>query len=258
MGAMLEYGDAQLEFTSPIETSTSGDTLPPHDDSDTVRIFRELVLNWWSKEGRHSLPWRSSIDPYQILVAEFLLQKTNAEKVIPVYSEIVSEFPNIFCLADTSADELRQILKPLGLYYRATRLKIAAQTIVDKHNGHIPNTLEQLNELTGVGDYISNAILCFAYRQPRALVDTNSARVLGRSLGIPIAKRPRTDKALWLFANSLVPVDSPREYNWALIDFAHLVCTARKPQHDVCPLIHLCVFYREEVIESDRRNSRSK
>ena len=243
---------------SSIGTLMIGGNLSPHPDTVAPRIFQELVLEWWSKEGRHSLPWRNSTDPYQILVAEFLLQKTNAEKVIPVYSQVISRFPNIFALADTDVDELRQILKPLGLYYRATRIKTTAQTIVDKYNGQIPNTLEQLNQLTGIGDYMANAILCFAYGQPQPLVDTNSSRVLGRVWGVPVAKRPRTDKALWVYASSLVPADSPREYSWALIDFAHLVCTARKPRHDVCPLTRLCVFYREEVIESDRRDSRSK
>ncbi|MFC2040740.1 hypothetical protein ACFLTY_00230 [Chloroflexota bacterium] len=191
-------------------------------------------------------------------MAEFLLQKTNAEKVVPVYCEIMSRFPNIFALADTGVDELRQILKPLGLYYRATRIKTSVQNIVDKYRGHIPNNLEQLIELPGIGDYMANAILCFAYRQSRSLIDTNSARVLGRVWSVSTGKRPRTDKELWAFAGELVPADVPREYNWALIDLAHLVCKPKKPLHEICPLTSLCVFHREGGDGDVRRDSRGR
>lgn len=232
--------------------------MSAHCDPVVARTFRKHLLQWWSEAGRHFLPWRNSVDPYHVFVAELLLQKTNAEKVLPVYNQVINRFPTICALASADVDEVRNILRPLGLHYRAARLKVAAQTILHQYGGQIPNTLEQLKGLDGIGDYIANAILCFAYRQPKPLVDTNSARVLGRVWGIPIAKRPRTDRALWDYASGLVSDDTPRKYNWALIDLAHLVCTARKPHHDECPLTQICVFYREEMMKNDRRDTRSK
>lgn len=158
---------------------TGRQTLVPEIPSDKRSRFCDALLAWFSKNGR-LFPWRSDKEPYHNLVAEFLLQKTNAEKVEPVYVQLVSRYPTVADLAKADLAELSALMEPLGLRYRIQRLKATAETLSEKFGDLVPNTFEELRGLPGVGDYMANAILCFAFGQPRLLIDTNSARVLTR------------------------------------------------------------------------------
>ncbi len=123
-----------------------------------IQWFRQRLLDW-AKQNLREFPWRQTRDSYSILVAECLLQKTDAETVAPIYQTFLTKYPNIKALATGNIEEIAAILQPLGLLFRASRLSQSANTIVDRYCGNIPNSEQQLLELSGVGLYTARAIL---------------------------------------------------------------------------------------------------
>ena len=123
-----------------------------------MNISQSLIK--WYNDNRRNLPWRNTNDPYSILIAEKLLQQTSVnESVIKVYSHILSEYPNIRSLSYAEPDDLIPIVATLGLNYRAYELVKLARVIVERHGGEIPDNLERLIELPGIGEYIARDIL---------------------------------------------------------------------------------------------------
>lgn len=219
--------------------------MDPDISPSLLKEFQNRLLTWFGREGR-TFPWRQTTDPYKVLVAELLLQKTNVRKVPPVYREFVRRYPDSTALAVASLDHVHELVQPLGLFYRAERLISAARDITEKHSGVVPNSRDDLLALQGVGDYVANGVLCFAYGQQVALLDTNIVRLLERVFDIKTDKaRARTDKALWRRVESMIPDGLARDFNLALLDFAALVCTARKPNCSHCLLKSLCAHYQK-------------
>ena len=116
---------------------------------------------------------------------------------------------------------------------------------MEKYAGKIPKTRNALISLPGIGDYIANAVLCLAYNEDLALLDTNVVRVLQRVFGITSSKaRARTDKVLWKAYKEMIPKGKARDFNLAVLDFAATVCTARNPKHKICPVNDVCQFIK--------------
>ena len=214
--------------------------------------FAKEILAWHKKNNRNYLSWRETSDPYKILVAEVLLQKTDAPKVNQIYSEFIKEYPDVTSLSKTSVEAIRGVIKPLGLYHhRSHRLKKMALQIIERHRGSIPDKKKDLMGLKGVGEYTSNAVLCFGFKRDVPLIDTNFVRVFSRILGYNSKKtRPWTDAKLWEFAEDVIPNGKAKEFNWAVLDFASLICRARNPKHDICPFQRYCVYYQSLKMES--------
>ena len=205
------------------------------------KIFADKLLTWFKSNKRH-FPWRERKDPYSVLVAEVLLRKTDAPKVLTVYENFLSKYPNSKILANASVAALEKDLEPLGLYKRrAKELKMLAEILMKKYGGQLPRAKQELLELPGVGNYIANAVLCFAYDEDLPLLDTNFIRVLKRFFGIKSLKaRARTDRTLWKAAEDIIPKGEAKEFNLAMIDFASLICTAKNPRCKICPVNNLC------------------
>ncbi len=208
-----------------------------------LRRFRRNLLRWFEKNQR-TFPWRETRNPYRVIVGEFLLQKTNVEKVLPVYREFIKQYPTVDTLAGAMLDDLVEYIRPLGLLYRALRMKRMAQSVVTLHGGKFPREKKELCHLYGVGDYMTNAVRAFAYSERVPIVDTNVIRVFDRVFGLKSERsRARTDRLLWEQIGEAVPRKHSREFNLALLDFAALVCTARKPKCARCPMKNFCLFY---------------
>lgn len=223
-----------------------------------IKEFQTAVLSWYKKNGRH-LPWRGTNDPYKIMVAEFLLQKTDVKKVQVVYKEFIFRWPTAQLLFKEEVSSISKIILPLDLRYKATRLKSTANAVVKKFGGKIPETKEKLLELPGVGRYIASAIECFAYNKPKAILDTNIIRIFDRVLGVHSEKnRPRDDVHLWDIAQALVPYRHAREYNWALLDFGALVCKSREPLCRECVLQNMCMFLQHGNLSTKKTYEKDK
>jgi len=131
----------------------------------------------------------------------------------------------------------------LGLFYRADRLISISRQIIEMYNGVIPNKREELLAIRGIGNYTGNAILCFGYNKPYAIVDTNVIRVFERFFDFKSSsKRPHTDKKVWEFAQMLIPVNNYVDYNYGLLDFAAVVCRAKKPMCSNCLIYNMCCY----------------
>jgi len=210
---------------------------------ESTMIFQRAMLDWYEK-NRRGYVWRAHTDPYGILVAEIMLQQTNADRVEQVYTRFLKKYPNVSALARSNLQDLRAVLRPLGLDYRAVRLKDIAEELVIQHGAEVPRTEESLVALPGIGRYVANAVLCFAYSKRMALVDVNIIRLYDRLFGFRSHKnRPREDNKVWEFAEKMLPETNFKEYNLALLDFTAKICTSKRPDCVECPVTDICFYY---------------
>lgn len=208
------------------------------------RRVAQSLLRWYGINGR-SFPWRTTADPYRVLVAEIFLQKTQASQVLPIYRRFLRKFPTAKSLARASRKDILEEVWSLGLPARAAQLQRLARALVVRFGGRVPCSEAELLSLEGVGRYTANAVLCFAFSQRRAVVDANVIRVLSRYFAVTSRRaRPRDDRGLWATAEGLVPRTRSRDYNWAILDFAALICQPRTPKCGECFLRVGCRFYR--------------
>ncbi|ADR35554.1 HhH-GPD family protein [Oceanithermus profundus DSM 14977] len=203
------------------------------------REITNALLRWGEKNLR-DFPWRGTRDPYRIFVAEFLLQRTRAEQVVPAYEELVRKYPGFEELAGADPSGLLEIIRPLGLHRRANLLQNAARIIKEQFGGLLPPSMKELTSIEGVGTYTAAAILAALYDLPAPAVDTNTLRVLGRVFGLEIKESSRKKREYRDLIESLVPKGQARLYIYALLDLAATVCTPRNPACDRCPLIRIC------------------
>ncbi|GAA6617080.1 A/G-specific adenine glycosylase [Scytonema sp. NUACC26] len=209
---------------------------------EKMNWFRQQMVSW-GNQNRRDFPWRKTSDPYAILVAEFLLQKTDAETVVPIYETFLSRYPTLKSLTTAKIEDIGILLNPLGLFFRAERLHQSACIICDRDRGKIPNTEKQLLELPGIGKYTARAICSQAFSQPLAVLDTNVARILERFFGLQGERVKSRCKILWQAAEKVAPGIEVGNWNLTLLDFGALVCTAKNPRCTECPLSQKCRFF---------------
>jgi len=199
------------------------------------------VFLWWDSEKR-DLPWRISRDPWAILVSEFMLQQTQASRVVPKYNMFLERFPNPSLCANSNPGEVIELWSGLGYNRRAINLYRAAKTITEKHQGIVPDELPILLDLPGIGDYTARAILAFSYEQDVAVVDVNVKRVLSRLEGKTLSMNETQS-----IADQNLPKGEGWRWNQAMIEIGATICTARKTQCSNCPLKTTCVWSKDQT-----------
>lgn len=204
--------------------------------------FVKLLISWFEAHKR-TFSWRNpELTPYQVLVAEILLQKTNANQVEKVFPDFIKQFPNVENLNEINENNLAKLLEPLGLFNRRARdLKKTAVAICEK-NGKIPDDRKSLMKLPGVGEYISNAVLCFGFNKPVPIIDANVGRVIKRVYSFPVKSAPSRDKDLLIKMEEIIPDTRFKEFNLGILDLGALICVPRNPKCKECPLIKICDF----------------
>lgn len=213
----------------------------------TVRweLIRNKLLQWFARSGRTFL-WRTTRDPYVILIAEILLKRTGAPVVDRFLPGFLQTFPTAASLSETPTEVLEQALSPVGLTrQRAHQFRALGEALTARFGAKIPCSKDELISLPGIGEYTAAAVLCFAYGQPQALVDTNIARIITRLAGIvPSRYEARRSPEIWEAAQALVGTDADeaRHVNWALLDLGASICKVRDPRCQECPLPALCQF----------------
>jgi A/G-specific adenine glycosylase len=214
-----------------------------------IGFFVEGLLKWHEHKNRSYLVWRNTRNPYYILIAEMMLQKTTAEQVQALVADFWKKYPTPSALADAEPKEVEELIKPLGMQHKRSKIFIdLAKTIAKAHNSVIPSSAEELMALPGVGKYIANSVLCLAYGKDVPIIDTNVVRIIERFFNIKSGEaRARNDKELWKFAESIIPEGKSRDFNLSLLDFGAFVCTTRKPRHEMCPVKQTCTFYKNSV-----------
>jgi A/G-specific adenine glycosylase len=208
-----------------------------------IKWFRCHLSTWACQHFREFL-WRNTSDPYAIFIAEFLLQKTGAATVAPIYETFLARYPTLKDLAAASKAEVASLLQPLGLHIRCDRLCQSVKVILKEHQGKIPDTEAQLLALPGVGKYTARSICANAFSQPLAVLDTNVARILERFFGLQGNRVKSRCKLLWKAAEQVAPNKEVSKWNLTLLDFGAAVCTARNPKCAECPLQQQCNYVK--------------
>src|SRR5258708_4887990 len=168
--------------------------------SEHITQVHLALLSWYASSGRE-LPWRATDDPYAILVSEIMLQQTQVERVLPKYHQFLTAFPTLVELASAPTAEVISAWVPLGYNRRAVSLQAIARQVIAEYDGRLPETIDELLKLKGIGRYTAGAIACFAYRKPVATVDTNIYRVLHRVfLGLEHPEPKLSTEAMFTFA----------------------------------------------------------
>ncbi len=205
-----------------------------------VTGFQENLVNWFL-ENQRALPWRESKDPYRVWVSEIMLQQTRVDTVIPYYQAFIREFPTLEALAEAEEDQILKAWEGLGYYSRVRNLQTAVKEVVEKYEGTVPNTREEILSLRGVGPYTAGAILSIAYGKAEPAVDGNVMRVLSRVFIIEedIAK-PATRKIFEGILYDLVSKENPSAFNQGLMELGALICTPTSPGCLLCPVKVRC------------------
>ena len=214
--------------------------------------FALTLLRWFRENGR-DLPWRQTHDPYAIWLSEIILQQTQVKQGWEYWERFMRHWPTVEDLAAATEDEVLREWQGLGYYSRARNLHFAAQQIVAL--GHFPNTLEEIKQLKGVGDYTAAAIGSIAFDLPAAVVDGNVYRVLARHFGIDTPINTTEGKKLFaaLAQERLLPALN-REgqgaglYNQAIMDFGAIQCTPQSPDCMGCSLVESCEAFRTDRV----------
>lgn len=209
--------------------------------------FPVAALEEWFEENRRDLPWRKTDDPYKIWVAEIMLQQTQVGTVLGYYDEFLEEFPTVETLADASQDDVLKAWEGMGFYARARRLHKAARVVVEEYGGTLPSSEKELRKLPGIGDYTTAAIGAFAFDQDSPVVDSNVERVMARWAGIdnPIDRRDTQARIESMLESALESTDGPGLLSEGIMELGALVCTARNPDCERCPLAACCAAHRD-------------
>jgi A/G-specific adenine glycosylase len=202
-------------------------------------------LSEWAENNRRSFPWRETADPFRILVAEVLLQRSRGKTVATVYEELFRRWADAPALSRARVATIASVIRPLGLVKRAQSLKVLATEVV--HLGAVPESLEGLLALPGVGRYAASATLAVAFDEHAPVVDGVSARVYRRYFGLDSGGPASTDAELWDLVERVTPRTDVREWNWAVLDLAALVCLPKVPRCSECPLAQNCAWSQAPV-----------
>jgi A/G-specific adenine glycosylase len=209
-----------------------------------VEAIRSDLLHWYSVHRRR-LPWRAEPtelpDPYHTLVSEAMLQQTQVATVVDYFNRFIAELPTVTALAEADEQRVLSLWQGLGYYRRARNLHAAARAIVERHEGRVPATVEELLALPGVGRYTAGAIASIGHGTRAAIVDGNVARVVARWAGVreAIDDKP-TRELLWSLAEELVPEAHPGDFNQAMMELGATHCSPRQPQCASCPVSRHC------------------
>ncbi|TDD95335.1 A/G-specific adenine glycosylase [Jiangella asiatica] len=201
------------------------------------------VMSWYTANARE-LPWRAADrTPWGVLVSEVMLQQTPVVRVLPVWRDWMVRWPSPAGLAAEEPGEAIRAWGRLGYPRRALRLHAAARAIVERHGGRVPPTYDELLALPGVGDYTAAAVASFAFGGRHAVLDTNVRRVLARAVAGTQYPPPSTTAAERRLAQSLLPPDDDAS-TWAVavMELGALICTARSPRCDDCPVAARCAW----------------
>lgn len=196
------------------------------------------------------MPWRDCGNPYYIWLSEIMLQQTRVDQATPYFNRFIERFPTVFDLAEANQQEVLSVWEGLGYYSRARYLHAAAKKVVEKYDGTVPDSWDEIAQLKGIGPYTASAVLSIAFQKPYAVVDGNVIRVLSRYLGVEgDVRRSATKNAIQEHADALLDQNRPGDFNQAVMELGATVCTPSNPNCEACPLAGGCIAYQQVKTE---------
>ncbi len=211
--------------------------------------FSNSLLQWYLQNKR-DLPWRNTVNPYQIWLSEIMLQQTRVAQGMPYFIKFTEVFPTVFDLAKADEEEVLKLWQGLGYYSRARNMHKTAQMIAFELKGNFPNNYNDLLKLKGVGEYTAAAIASFAFKQAVPVVDGNVFRVLSRYFDIQTdISSSGAKKEFTAFATELMPIDKPDLFNQAIMEFGALQCVPKNPNCAVCIFNSSCGALQKKKVD---------
>ena len=197
-----------------------------------MKKTHQKIQHWYKEHGRTDLPWRNTRDVYEIYLSEVMLQQTQVKTVLErYYFPFLKKFPTLKALGSAPLDDVLKMWEGLGYYNRAKNLHKTATLI-----NTLPQEVDELIKLPGIGKNTAHAVAAFAYRQPLPIMEANVKRILCRLYRLTTP----SDKQLWGKAYKLVDTQNPFDYNQAMMDIGATICTPKDPDCQACPLSHMC------------------
>ncbi|WP_433054888.1 A/G-specific adenine glycosylase [Dactylosporangium sp. CS-033363] len=204
----------------------------------------DTLTRWYSANAR-DLAWRRpGASPWSVLVSEVMLQQTQVSRVAPAWERWMERWPTPGHLAADPPGEAIRAWDRLGYPRRALRLHACATAIVERHGGVVPDDVEALLALPGIGVYTARAVAAFAFRQRHPVVDTNVRRVVARAVGGRADGGGNTSPADLRAMEALLPDDheAAARASIAFMELGALICTSRAPRCTECPLTASCTW----------------
>ena len=195
-------------------------------------MIEKIVSNWLFY--RRDFLWRHKPSAYKIIIAEFMLQRTKAEQVEPVYKKFLEQYPTVFHLAKAKSRSVSKYTSQLGLHWRSKHFLASAKYIVKELKGKFPRTQKEMIKIPGVGDYVAGAVLAICYNSAEYVVDSNIARFINRYYGLGLTGEIRRKKVIVEKAKKLFKTKNQRDLLFALLDYTALVCKPIKPDCEKC------------------------
>lgn len=215
------------------------------------RAITDALESWFSKHAR-DLPWRDEPrDPYHSLVSELMLQQTQVSRVLEKFTPFIERFPTVQDLASASEDDVLAMWSGLGYYRRARMLHKCAQAIVEQHDGIVPDDLDKLKALPGIGRYTAGSLASIVFGQHAPIVDGNVTRVLQRLHNNPSAQTDKDTIAWsWQRATDLAQcAQDPGAFNEGMMELGATVCTPKNIRCALCPLREHCQAFEAGTTE---------
>ena len=208
--------------------------------------FGGRLLTWFDRHGRKNLPWQIDPTPYRVWVSEIMLQQTQVTTVIPYYQRFMQRFPDVSTLAEADQDEVLHLWSSLGYYARGRNLHQAARIICAQHEGKVPDDIDTLQSLPGIGRSSAGSILSLAGGQRHPILDGNVKRVLCRYHAVEgWPGKSVVNRQLWLLAEGHTPQSRVAAYTQAIMDLGATVCVRNRPHCEHCPVEEHCIARRE-------------
>lgn len=209
--------------------------------------IRKSLKKWYIENGR-DLPWRKSLNPYNIWLSEIILQQTQINQGLPYYYAFIEKYPDIFALANADEQDVLNLWQGLGYYSRARNMLQTAKIIVNEYQGQFPDEYSSLIKLKGVGKYTASAIISIAFNKAFAVVDGNVYRLLSRLFGIDVPVDTASgQKVFTKLADELLDKNEPGNFNQAMMDFGALQCK-KVPNCSICPLQNYCTAFMSDTV----------
>jgi len=226
---------------------------------NNLSISKEILL--WYDNNKRNLPWRKYLTNrqkhYHTLVSEVMLQQTQVKTVIPYFKNFIKKFPNLKTLSRANDKKLMKSWEGLGYYSRAKNLKKAAQKIIKEFGGNLPNSIDQLKSLPGVGDYTSSAIMAIAFNEKFIPLDGNVERILKRVFYLKNEKeinKNNIQKKKSFFGKS----DRSSDYAQAIMEIGALICRPLNPLCYQCPINKICIANKKKDYDIKSKKKFSK
>lgn len=214
-------------------------------------MLRRRILLWYSQNKR-DFPWRHTKDPYKIMIAEFMLHRTRAEQVVPVYQDFIKKYPDVDSLADADPVEVSNVTENLGLHWRGRHFVNSALFIRNNFRSRMPDSRDKLLSVPGIGEYVAGAILTVVFNKKEWVVDSNIARFLNRFYNLKLSGEIRRKREIIEMSRRFYQTTRAGQLTFALLDFTAMVCKPVKPACYFCTIKRKCIYWKSHE-RSERR-----